>query len=142
MYGTSHHASSGGSRRTPTLWLPPQGGDPLPCQSTLGHPTLPVPLVRARRTPLWRSPLDDDPVLVIVAKVSAPDLFPSKTSVVVYQLGILLIRGGTGLFDWLTRDWLVFGSIVTLHVLHHDLRLGLGVLSHLYRCSAWPLACN
>jgi hypothetical protein len=75
------------------------------------------------------SPLGDDLVPMVVAEVSAPDLILPKMGVVVYQLGILLICGGTSLSDWLTRDWPVSGSFVTLHVLHHDLKLGLEVLS-------------
>jgi hypothetical protein len=50
------------------------------------------------------SPLHDDYAPIVVAKVSTPELIPPKMGVVVYQLGILLISGGTGLSDQLTRD--------------------------------------
>ena len=75
------------------------------------------------------SPLDYDPVLVIVAEVTAPDLIPSKKGVVVHNLGILLICGSTGLSDRPTMAWTVSGSVVTLHILHHNLWLRHGVLS-------------
>jgi hypothetical protein len=50
------------------------------------------------------SPFDDDPTLMVVMEVSTPDLIPPETVVVIYQLGILLINGGTGLSDRLNRD--------------------------------------
>jgi hypothetical protein len=73
--------------------------------------------------------LDNDLAPVIVAKVTTPDLITPKVGVVVYKLSILLICGSVGLSDRLTRAWLVFGSVITLHVLHHNLWLRLGVLS-------------
>jgi hypothetical protein len=75
------------------------------------------------------SPLIDDPTPMVVAEVSALDLIPLETGVVIHQFGILLIRGSTGLFDRLTRDRPVFGGVVTLYVLYHNFRLGLEVLS-------------
>jgi hypothetical protein len=67
------------------------------------------------------SPLDDDPAPMVVTEVSASDLIFSKTGLVVYQLGILLINGGTGLFDRLTRDWPISSCVVILDILYHDL---------------------
>jgi hypothetical protein len=66
---------------------------------------------------------------MVVAEVSTPDFIPLETGVVVYQLGILLISGGTGLSNRLTKDWPVSGGVVTLDILHHDLWLRLEVLS-------------
>jgi hypothetical protein len=74
-------------------------------------------------------PLDVDPALMVVTEVSVLDLTPPKMGAVIYQLGILLISGGIGLSNRLTRDWPVSGGVVTLDILHHDLRLRLRVLS-------------
>jgi hypothetical protein len=74
-------------------------------------------------------PLADDPAPMIVLEVTMLDLIPLKVGVVVYRLGILLILGGAGLFDRLTRVWPISSSVITLHILLHNLWLGLGVLS-------------
>jgi hypothetical protein len=75
-----------------------------------------------------RFPLDYDLAPVIVVEVMAPDLIPLTAGVVVYKLGILLICGSTGLSNWLTKAWPVSRSIVTLHILYHNLWLRVGVL--------------
>jgi hypothetical protein len=66
---------------------------------------------------------------MVVVEVSVPNLILLKMGVVIYQLSILLVCGGAGLSDQLTKDWPVSGSVITLDILHHDLRLKLGVLS-------------
>ena len=98
------------------------------------HPTLGIehcPYTRGTLVKLLYDgpPLDNDPAPVVVAKVTSPDLNPLKSSVVIYKLGFLLIYDGIGLYDKLTRAWLMSGSIVTLYILHHNLWLILRVLS-------------
>ena len=73
--------------------------------------------------------LYNDRALMIIVEVTVSNLIPLEMGVVVYQLGILLIRGGIDSSYRLTRDWPVSGGIVTLYVLHHNLWLGLEVMS-------------
>lgn len=75
------------------------------------------------------SPLNNDLESVVISEVPASGLISPKTGVVVYKLSILLICGGTGLSNRLTRAWPVSGGVVTLYVLHHHLWLKIGVLS-------------
>jgi hypothetical protein len=66
---------------------------------------------------------------MVVAKITTSDRISSKACVVIYKLGILLICGGTGLSDRLTRAWPISSNVITLYVLHHNLWLKLKVLS-------------
>jgi hypothetical protein len=79
---------------------------------------------------------------MVIMKVPVPDLIPPEMGVVIYQLRVLLVCGGTGLSNQLARNWPVSNSIVTLDILHHNLWLRLWVLSLLQRCSAWSLTCS